>query len=41
MSWENILDQLDAAQVQQLNSVLNLSIDSLTVNTDVYITLTK
>ncbi|MDB4241874.1 hypothetical protein N9820_02975 [Polaribacter sp.] len=38
---ENILDQLDAAQVQQLNSVLNLSIDSLTVNTDVYITLTK
>ena len=38
---ENILEQLDAAQMQQLNSVLNLPVDSLTVNTDIYITLTK
>ena len=38
---ENILDELNAEQIQQLNSVLNLSIDSLTVNADVYLTLTK
>jgi hypothetical protein len=38
---ENILDQLNAEQMQQLNSVLNSSIDSLTVNSDVYLTLTK
>ena len=38
---ENILEQLDALQIQQLNSVLNLPVDSLTVNTDIYITLTK
>tara|TARA_B110000208_G_C11793738_1_gene438682 strand:+ start:2695 stop:3276 length:582 start_codon:yes stop_codon:yes gene_type:complete len=38
---ENILDQLNAEQMQQLNSVLNLSIDSLTVNADIYLTLTK
>ena len=38
---ENILEQLDALQMQQLNSVLNLPLDSLTVNTDIYITLTK
>tara|TARA_B110000091_G_C13769490_1_gene455980 strand:- start:876 stop:1457 length:582 start_codon:yes stop_codon:yes gene_type:complete len=38
---ENILEQLNTEQLQQLNSVLNLSIDSLTVNADVYLTLTK
>ena len=38
---ENILDQLDATQMQQLNATLNLPIDSLTVNAALFITLTK
>jgi hypothetical protein len=38
---ENILDQLDATQMQQLNATLNLPLDSLTVNAALFITLTK
>ena len=38
---ENILDQLDATQMQQLNATLNLPLDSLTVNSALFITLTK
>lgn len=38
---ENILDQLDASQMQQLNATLNLPLDSLTVNAALFITLTK
>jgi len=38
---ENILDQLDATQMQQLNATLNLPLDSLTLNAALFITLTK
>ena len=38
---ENILDQLDATQMQQLNATLNLPLDSLTVNAALFITLAK
>jgi len=38
---ENILDQLDATQMQQLNATLNLPLDSLTVNAALFIKLTK